>query len=77
MCVLGAFNERYEALCNVRMYVCMCLKGNFNHGQMVQTFFFIYYTGWVNVVFGILNLEGLQNCMIGSKVPTMLPPFFI
>ena len=26
MCVLGAINERYEELCDVRMYVSLCLK---------------------------------------------------
>ena len=38
--------------------------------------FHIYKTGWVNIVLGILNQEGQQNCMIGSKVTTMLPPIF-
>ena len=28
------------------------------------------------MVLGILNLEGQQNCMIGSKVTAILPLFF-
>ena len=28
------------------------------------------------MVLGILNLEGHQNCIIGSKVMAILPPFF-
>ena len=28
------------------------------------------------MVLRILNLEGQQNCMIGSKVTTILLPFF-
>ena len=76
MCVLGAINNRYEALCNVRMYVCMCLKISFNYGQTVGVFVFFHETEGVNMVLGILNLEGQQNCMIGSKVKTILSPFF-
>ena len=38
--VLRAINESYEALCNVHMYVCMCLKVSVNYGQLVRVFFF-------------------------------------
>ena len=76
MCVLGAINERYEALCDVRMYVCMCLKLSVNYGQTVRVFVFFHKTEWVYMVLRILNLEEQQNCMIGSKVTTILSPFF-
>ena len=76
MCVLGAINERYEALCDVRMYVCMCLKLSVNYGQTVRVFVFFHKTEWVYMVLRILNLEGQQNCMIGSKVTAILSPFF-
>ena len=65
MCVLGAINERYEALCDVRMYVCMCLKLSVNNGQTVGVFVFFHETEWVYNVLRILNLEGQQYCMIG------------
>ena len=76
MCVLGAINERYEALCDVRMYVCMCLKLSVNYGQTVGVFVFFHETEWVYDVLRILNLEGQQNCMIGWKVTNILPQFF-
>ena len=75
MCVLGAINERYEALCNVRMYVCMCLKGSVNYIQTLGCFFFNK-RDRVNIVLWILNLEGPQNCMMGSKVTKVLLFFF-
>ena len=65
MCFLGAINERYEALCNVRMYVCMCLKLSVNYSQKVGVFVFFHETEWVYIVLEILNLEGQPNCMIG------------
>ena len=68
MCVLGTINEQYEALYHVRMYVCMCLKLSVNYGQTVGVFVFFHKAEWVNMVLRILNLEGQQNCMIGSKV---------
>ena len=58
------------------MYVCICLKLSVNYGQTVGDFVFFHKTEWVNMVLRILNLEGQQNCMIGSKVTTILPPFF-
>ena len=76
MCVLGAINERYEALCDVRMYVCMCLKLSVNYCQTVRVFVFFHKTEWVYMVLRILNLEEQQNCMIGSKVTVILSPFF-
>ena len=77
VCVLGAINECYEALCDVRMYVCMCLKGSVNYGQTVGVFFLLLHeTAWVNMVLKVLNLQGQQNYMIGSKVAPILPPFF-
>ena len=76
MCVLGAINKRYEALCDIRMYVCMCLKLSVNYGQTIGVFVFFHETEWVCNVLRILNLEGQQNCMIGLKVTAILPPFF-
>ena len=76
MCVLGAINEHYEALCDIRMYVCMCLKLSVNYGQTIGVFVFFHETEWVCNVLRILNLEGQQNCMIGLKVTVILPPFF-
>ena len=76
MCVLRAINERYEALCDVRMYVCMCLKLSANYGQTVRVFVFFHKTECVYKVLGILNLEEQLNCMIGSKVTAILSPFF-
>ena len=76
MCVLGAINERYEALCDVRLYVCMCLELSANYGQMVRVFVFFHKAEWVYMVLRILNLEEQLNCMIGSKVTEILSPFF-
>ena len=76
MCVLRAFNERYEALCNLHICVCMCLKVTVKYGQQIRVFVFFDKTEWVNVVLRILNLEGQQSCIIGSKVTTILPIFF-
>ena len=76
VCVLGEINEHYEALCDVCMYVCMCLKRSFHYGQPIGVFVFFHDTEWVNIFFIILNLEGQQNCIIGLKVTTILPLFF-
>ena len=76
MCILGAINELYEALCNVRMYVCMCLKVSVNRGLPVRLFDFCHKIEWVHMVLRILNLEGRQNCMIGLKGITILSPVF-
>ena len=43
MCVLGAINEHYEAVCDVCMYVCMCLKLFVNYRQTIG-FFLLYPT---------------------------------
>ena len=76
MCVLGAINERYEALFDVRMYVCMCLELSVNYGQTVRVFVFFHKTEWVGKVLRILNLEEQLNCRIGSKVTAILSCFF-
>ena len=76
VCVLGTINERYEVLCNVRMFVSLCQKLNVNYGQTIAVFVLFHETEWVYDVLRILNLEGQQNCMIGSKVTTILSPFF-
>ena len=65
MCVSGAIIECDEALCHVRMYVCMCLKLGVNYGQTVDVFVICHDPEWVYNFLRILNLEGLQNCMIG------------
>ena len=76
MCVLGAINERYEVLCDVRMYVSMCLKLSVNYGQTIAVFVFFHKMEWFYKVLRILNLEGQLNCSIGSKGMTILSPFF-
>ena len=38
VCVLGAINELYEALCDVCMHVCMCQNLSVNYGQIVGVF---------------------------------------
>ena len=73
---MGAINERYEVLCNVRLYVSLCLKLSVNYGQTVAVFVFFHETEWAYKVLRILNLEGQQNCVIGSKVRAILPQFF-
>ena len=37
-CVLGIINERYEVLCDVRMYASLCLKLCVNYGKTVAVF---------------------------------------
>ena len=76
--MLGAINGPYELLCDVRMYVCMCLKGSVSYGQTVGVlyFFLLHKTEWVYMAQWILILEGQQNCMIRSKVTTISPLFF-
>ena len=76
VCVLGAINERYEAFCDVHIYVCMYLKVSVNYDQPVRVVVFFHKTKLVYMVLRISNLEGQQNCMIGSKVTTILPTFF-
>ena len=75
---MGAINERYEALCDVRMYVCMCLKLSVNYGQTVRVFFVVFFhkIELVYMVLRILNLEEQKNCMLGSKATAILSPFF-
>ena len=67
MCVLRSINEHYEALCNARMYVCMCPKVSVNYSQPVRDLVFFHKTEWVHMVLRILNLEGHQHCMIGDQ----------
>ena len=63
VCVLGAINERYEALCDVRMYVCMCLKLSVNHGQTVGVFVFFHKTEWVCM--GVILVVLVQSVTTG------------
>ena len=76
MCVLGAINERYEALCDILIYVCMCLKLRVNYGQTIGVFCIFHETECFCNFLRILNLEGQEDCMIGLKVTAILPPFF-
>ena len=76
MCVLGAINARYGALCDVRLYVCMCLELSANYSQTVRVFVFFHETEWLSKVLRILNLEEQLNCRIGSKVTAILSCFF-
>ena len=60
------------------MSICMCKKVSVNYGQPVRLLAFVFFhkTEWVIMIFMILNLEGHQNCMIASKVTTILMQFF-
>ena len=71
VCVLRAIEARYEAVFNVHMYVSICLKVSVNYSQPGRVFVFFHTTLWVNSVLRIFNIEGQQNCMIGSKVITI------
>ena len=42
VCGLWAINERYEALWNIRVYVCMCLKVSVNYSQPVKVFVYSF-----------------------------------
>ena len=44
--------------------------------QNGSSFVFFHETEWFYKVLMILNLEGQQNCLIGSKVTEILPQFF-
>ena len=57
VCVLGAINERYEALCDVRLYVFMCLELSAIYSETVRVFVFSHKTEWVCMVLRNLNLE--------------------
>ena len=46
VCVLGAINERYEVLCNGRMYVSFCQKLSVNYGKTIAVFVFFHKTEW-------------------------------
>ena len=39
-------------------------------------FVFFHKTEWIRMVLRIPNLEGQQNCMIGSKVTAIYQQFF-
>ena len=54
----------------------MCLKVSVNYGQLVRVFVFFHKTDWVHMVLRILNIEGQQKRMMGSKVKIILPMFF-
>ena len=64
---------------SVCLYVCMYVCHKSCNCQLWPNdhIFFKYKIEWVNVVPRILNLEGHQNCMIGSKVKTILTMFFV
>ena len=48
-----------------------------NNGRSIRFFVFLHQIDWVDMVLKILNLEGLQNCMIYSKHKTFLTKFFV
>ena len=67
----------------VAMSVCMCVchkSCNCQLWQNGQSFFSFFSSShkieWVCMVVRIINLEGHQNSMIGSKVTTILTMFF-
>ena len=63
MCVLGATNERYEALCDVCMYLCMCLKGGNNlENCTARSYFILGECIWRKITFR-------------TRKPTKLAPF--
>ena len=45
--------------------------------QPVRVVVFFHKIECVNMILRTLNLDGHQNCMIGSKVTTILPTFFL
>ena len=45
-------------------------------GQSIRFFVFLHKIEWLGVVLRILNLEGYQNCINGSKVRTIFTTFF-
>ena len=47
-----------------------------DYGEMVRVFVFFHNIDWVVIGSRILNLEGHKNCIIGSKVTTILMNFF-
>ena len=48
-----------------------------DNGQSIRFFVFLNEIDWVCMVLMILNLEGHQNCRIGSKVTSILTMFFV
>ena len=50
--------------------------GCIDYGQIVRVFVFFHKIEWACMILRILNLEGKKNCMIGSKVITILGTFF-
>ena len=68
-----------ESQCvSVCLLVCVSVTKNVivNCGQAV-VFFSLIKIELINMDLGILNLEGHQSCMIGSKVTTILQALFI
>ena len=45
--------------------------------QMARVLVFFHKIAWLCRVLRILNLEGHQNCIIGSEVMTILTMFFV
>ena len=48
-----------------------------DNGQSISFFVFCHKIELVNTILRILNLEGLQNCMICSKVTMILTTFLV
>ena len=46
-------------------------------GQSIRFSVFLRKIEWIGMVLGILNLDGNQNCMIGSKVRTVVTTFIV
>ena len=48
-----------------------------DNGQSIRFFVFLHKIEKLGMVIRILNLEGHQYCMIGSKVTTILTTFYV
>ena len=61
------------------MFVCLSVIIDVvvDKGQSIRVFVFLHKRKWVCVVLRIPNLEGHQNCMIGSKLTTIFTTFFV
>ena len=60
---------------SVRLYVTPVVI--VDNGQSIKVFVFLHNVEHVCMDLWILNLEGHKNCMIDSKVTTILTTFFV
>ena len=65
---------------SVRLSFCMSVFYKIiivDTGQSIRFSVFLRNIEWIGMVLGILNLDGNQNCMIGSKVRTVVTTFIV